>query len=54
MHQSDLIDFTSSDIASTEQQNRGTMLHEVGHLFWLMDEYAGSSRPIWAADILSE
>jgi uncharacterized protein YceK len=41
MHRQDLRDYASGGLYSTEQQNRGTILHESGHgLFDLADEYA--------------
>lgn len=40
MHRLDLRDYASGGLYSTEQQNRGTILHESGHgLFDLADEY---------------
>jgi len=48
MHQNDLRDYAQGDLFSTEQQNRGTMMHEGGHsLFGLADEYADGSH--WQA-----
>jgi hypothetical protein len=42
MHRLDLRDYASGGLYSTEQQNRGTILHEGGHgLFDLADEYPG-------------
>lgn len=44
MHQTDLRDYASGGLFSTEMQNRGTVLHESGHaLFDLADEYNGGS-----------
>ena len=44
MHQTDLRDYASGGLFSTELQNRGTILHESGHsLFGLMDEYEGGA-----------
>jgi hypothetical protein len=49
MHQNNLRDYAMGDLFSTEQQNRGTMMHEGGHsLFGLADEYAGGVH--WEAD----
>ncbi len=49
MHWGELRDYTLGTLFSTELQNRGTMLHEVGHaLFGLADEYAYGSH--WEAD----
>ncbi len=48
MHQNNLRDYASGGLFSTEQQNRGTMLHEGGHsLFDLADEYSGGAH--WQA-----
>ena len=42
MHENDIRDHAEGTLCSTEQINRGTMLHEVGHaLFGLADEYKG-------------
>ena len=42
MHQNNLRDYASGGLFSTEQQNRGTMMHEGGHgMFGLADEYDG-------------
>lgn len=44
MHQTDLRDYASGGLFSTEMQNRGTVLHESGHaLFNLADEYNGGA-----------
>lgn len=44
MHQTDLRDYASGGLFSTEMQNRGTVLHESGHaLFDLADEYINGS-----------
>ncbi len=44
MHQNNLRDYASGGLFSTEQQNRGTMMHEGGHsMFSLADEYDGGS-----------
>ena len=44
MHQNDLRDYASGGLFSTEMQNRGTILHEVGHAwFSLADEYGSGS-----------
>lgn len=44
MHRLNLRDYATGGLFSTEQQNRGTMMHEGGHsLFDLADEYAGGS-----------
>ena len=49
MHKNNLRDYAMGDLFSTEQQNRGTMMHEGGHsLFGLADEYASGSH--WQAD----
>jgi len=48
MHQNDLRDYASGGLFSTEQQNRGTMMHEGGHaMFELADEYCGGAH--WQA-----
>ncbi|UCF70182.1 MAG: hypothetical protein JSW49_08260 [candidate division WOR-3 bacterium] len=51
MHQNDLRDYAYGKLFSTEQQNRGTMMHEAGHaMFHLADEYPGGSH--WQEAIL--
>ncbi len=51
MHENEFRDHTIGTLFSTEQQNRGTMLHEAGHaLFGLADEYRGGGH--WEAQIL--
>ena len=48
MHQNNLRDYAFGGVFSTEQQNRGTMMHEGGHgFFGLADEYGGGSH--WQA-----
>ena len=48
MHQNNLRDYASGGVFSTEQQNRGTMMHEGGHgFFGLADEYGSGSH--WQA-----
>jgi hypothetical protein len=48
MHQNNLRDYATDGLFSTEQQNRGTMIHEGGHsLFGLADEYSGGAH--WQA-----
>lgn len=48
MHQNNLRDYAYGGLFSTEQQNRGTMMHEGGHaLFGLADEYSGGAH--WQA-----
>lgn len=44
MHQGDLRDYATGGLFSTEQQNRGTMMHEGGHaMFSLADSYDGGA-----------
>lgn len=44
MHRLSFQDFASGGIFSTEQENRGTIMHESGHaLFRLADEYCGNT-----------
>ncbi len=51
MHQGDLRDYASGGLFSTEQQNRGTLLHEGGHaMFGLADEYPGGAH--WQSAVL--
>lgn len=48
MHQGNLRDYATGGLFSTEQQNRGTMMHEAGHaLFGGADEYNSGSH--WQA-----
>lgn len=48
MHQNNLRDYASGGLFSTEQQNRGTMMHEAGHaMFGLADEYPSGAH--WQA-----
>lgn len=48
MHRNNLRDYATGGLFSTEQQNRGTMMHEGGHaMFGLADEYASGSH--WQA-----
>lgn len=49
LHRLDLRDYAGDGIFSSEQQNRGTILHESGHgLFGLADEYGSGSH--WEAE----
>lgn len=51
MHQNNLRDYASGGLFSTEQQNRGTMMHESGHaLFSLADEYPSGAH--WEEGVL--
>ncbi len=44
MHRVSIRDYASGGLFSTEQENRGTVLHESGHaLFRLADEYCGNT-----------